>query len=388
MHLFPKSILKNALALGLFLTLFTGVGCAHQKEKVEFEPMKIVAEPTGPDALETYDAETLFARGLDLYKGDAAEEAAEYFERITQEFSDSPQAQPSFYHLAVCYIRTENGEKALAAIDTYLEAYPDDAPESEGHLNGLFRRGQALAILKRYTDAVELYDWLITLPLKPADMIEALTDAGVSHFMSDDRITAEYRFMKARRIYKEASKTERLQVKYFVAQSAFYLAELARLEFSEFKLTYPKASELKGEVTLESAMGQQLEEKCQRLLRAQYAFTRTVREGHAGWASASGYKVGQMYEELHGELSSLPVPDDLPKSAKALFTQMLEDRILILLEKALSIWQSTAEMAVRTEEDNLWVNKTKESLERLRAVVLTKKEEREERLAAKAKRAM
>ncbi len=357
-------------------------GCATTaKERVVFEPVKVVVEPTGPDGFDVYDAKMLFARGLDLMRGGEHRQAADYFRRVPAEFPESDLVIPSLFNQTVCHLELEEGQQALVAIDTYLAKLPANAaPKHE--LDGRFKRGAALMQLKRYTEAAEVFDVLIVETTLPADQVEALVDSGVAHFMLEDRVTAEYRFLKARRLHKQASKLERLQVKFFVAQAQFYLAEIARLEFSDFELRYPTAEELAQADAPEAMLGQQLETKCQLLLRAQYAFTRAIREGHTGWASAAGYKVGSMYEELYDDLVSLPEPDDLSDAQKQMFKELMRDKILVLLEKAVKIWQSTAEMATRTGEQNLWVEKTRVSLERVRTYVLSQHDVRNATLSA------
>ena len=116
--------------------------------------------------------------------------------------------------------------------------------------------------------------------------------------------------------------------------------QLARLEFVEYKLKFPTTEEIAAandkksksgaldSVTLEKLLGEQLEEKCQRLLRAQYAYLRAIRENHAGWASAAGYNVGSMYEHLHDELVNLPAPPDLGPEAADLYSKLVRKKIL------------------------------------------------------------
>lgn len=371
-------------ALLALVPLALSVACATtQQERVVFEPVKVVVEPTGVDAFEVYDAKALFERGLDLMRGGAHREALPYFQRIPEEFPESNYVIPSWFNQGECFLALGDGANALAAIDTYLDLLPEDA--SEKHvLDGRFKRGAALMKLGRYAEAAEVFDVLIVDVKAPVDQIEALVDSGVAHFMDGDRVTAEYRFLKARRVFQDATAAERVQVKFFVAQAQFYLAEIARLEFSELKLRYPTANEVANADVPEAVLGEQLETKCQLLLRAQYAFTRAIREGHPGWASAAGYKVGTMYEELYDELVALPEPDDLTEAQKALFRELMREKILILLEKAVSIWQSTAEMATRTGEENLWVEKTRESLERVRTFVLTQNDTRKPAVASES----
>ena len=306
------------------------------------------------------------------------------FERLIREFPDDRHVLLAHYNRAVCYIHLERGDEAVAAVDKYLELLPPNASERD-RLDGRFKRGQALAVAKRYREVVELFDTMLGEELVVEDRIEALVDAGVGHYMlgADDaegphRYTAEYRFLEARRLYRQASERARLDVGYFVAQAAFYLAELARLEFLDFKMRLPtdeeiaKANELAARsgaldtVSLEKLLGQQLEEKCQRLLRAQYAYLRAIREGHAGWASAAGYNVGSMYEALHEEIRSLPAPADLNAEATALYQSMVRKKIMILLEKAEKTWATNSEMVTRTGAESEWGVKTRDALKRVK----------------------
>lgn len=389
-----RAHLPVAAALS-FVTAFGSatLGCATTgPQTVEVPELRVVAQPIGPDGLEVYDAETLFQRALDLLDGNAWADAASYFERLIREFPDDRRVILAHYNRAVAYIHLERGDEAVAAVDKYLAMLPDTASDKD-KLDGRFKRGQALAVAKRYEEVVELFDTMLGEELTPEDRIEALVDAGVGHYMLgvDDaegphRYTAEYRFLEARRLYRQASERARLDVGYFVAQAAFYLAEIARLEFNELKLTFPSAEQIAkaqaeankraisgatpAEVTLEKLLGEQLEEKCQRLLRAQYAYLRTIREEHPGWASASGYNVGQMYVQLHEEMVNLPTPADLSPDAAALYQKMVRKKVMILLTKAQKTWASTNEMVTRTGAESEWAVKTRASLDKLHKMML------------------
>jgi tetratricopeptide (TPR) repeat protein len=344
----------------------------------------VAPEPAGPDALETYDAEALLVRGLDLLSGEAWAEAADYFERLIREFPSDERALLAQYNRGVAYIHLERGDEAVAAFDAYLAGLPRDA-STKDILDGRFKRGQALATAKRYEDVVAVFDELAAEDLSPDDRIEALVDAGVGHYMlglqpgGDEvhRPTAEYRFLEARRLLKtEGARRHMGHMQFFSAQAAFYLAELAHLDFLDLKMTWPSAADITARqaatkaATLESLLGEQLEDKCQRLLRAQYQYLRTIREGHPGWAAASGYGVGKMYEELHAEMLALPAPDDLTVEQQDIYRQLVRKKVLILLEKAEKTYAQTTDMVVRTGADGIWAQKSRDSLEQIRKRIL------------------
>ena len=333
------------------------------------EPLRIVDRPGAMDGLDVYDAEALWKRGADLVDGGRHAEALLYYERILREFPTSSYARAAQFQKAHCLVEQQDGAAALQAIDAYLESLPDALPLRFRH-EGQLKRGQALGLLQRYQEAAELYDLLMVEELAFANHMEASVNSGICHFMLGDHITAEYRFRRAHRAHREASDIERLQTRYFASQASFYLAEIARHEFQDYRLVFPKSEAFTEDAELERTLGDQLEEKCQRLLRAQAAYTRTVREGHTGWASAAGHQVGDMYESLYRELVSLPPPDDFTAAQRGIYRKMLRERVLILLEKAISVWEATTAMATRTGEKNEWVDKSHERIQHIKALLL------------------
>src|SRR5687767_2384841 len=181
----PLPALPSVLALSLAISSTTAAGCVTANpttNKVVLPDLKIVAHPTGPDALEVYDAETLFKRGLDLLEGEAWAEAAAYFERIITEFPDDSHVVLAHYNRGVCYLRMEDGPRALAAFEAYMALLPEVA--ARDRLDGRFKIGQALAVSKRYEEVAQHFDLiLVEEGLTVDDRIEALVDSGVGHFM-------------------------------------------------------------------------------------------------------------------------------------------------------------------------------------------------------------
>ena len=53
-------------------------------------------------------------------------------------------------------------------------------------------------------------------------------------------------------------------------------------------------------------MDRDLEEKAGLLLKAQRAYIDTIKYGNARWASAAGFQVGSLYEELYDGLRDRP----------------------------------------------------------------------------------
>jgi tetratricopeptide (TPR) repeat protein len=321
--------------------------------------MKIVGRTETPDALQFYDAEMLFSRGDEFLENRHFSEARQYFQKLLNEFPDSQYQQPALYNLGVSLLETGDAAGALARFDQFMGV----ASNERDKLDAQYKRGACLAALGRYDDVVEVFEGLIArTDLDANDRIEALVDSGIGYFMLGDRASADYRLSQAVRLHNTDPEA-RFDNDYHYAQALFYLGEIARLEFSEYPLTL-----IEGPAA-ETKMANMLEEKCQRLLRAQYALLKTIRTGHVGWASAAGYKVGTMYEELHDEMVKLQTPLELDPEQQELYRRELRKKVAILVRKAIGIYENTVRMAKRTGAENVWVGRTEASLERMRQLL-------------------
>lgn len=111
---------------------------------------------------------------------------------------------------------------------------------------------------------------------------------------------------------------------------------------------------------------QVLEERCQLLLDAQRAYSDTMRAYDAHWSAMAGYRVGQLYQELHEDLMAMPHPVAADTDArKQLFEGALRLRYSVLLDKALAMMEHTLAMASRTGEHSQWVLKAEEAKHQL-----------------------
>ncbi|MFH1807214.1 MAG: tetratricopeptide repeat protein [Pseudomonadota bacterium] len=359
--------MRHARHLNLCLLLVATVGCATTTgttRELRFPPMHVVAGPQLPDALDSYDDKTLFERGVEFLDASANEEALLYFGRLVVQFPESSFVKPSYYNLGVALSNLHRCEEALEKFDIYLGIL-DEGSEYQDSVDARFKKGVCLAELGRYQEVAEQYDlMLVEEQLRDADRVEALVDSGIGHFMLGDPVTAEYRMRDAIRLHRNAERLQRLESDYHIAQAHFYIGEIYRAEFSRLKLTLPPPGEDQKE-----QMASQLEDKCQRLLSAQYAYIRAIKIGNSGWATAAGYKIGTLYEELYDDMVNLPVPDDLDSEQAQLYLVELKKRVHVLVKKAILVWERSLDMANRTGSDNEWVRRTETSLERLRSLL-------------------
>ena len=104
------------------------------------------------------------------------------------------------------------------------------------------------------------------------------------------------------------------------------------------------------------------EQRCRALLDAQNAYTEAMRSRHAHWSAMAGYRIGELYQKLHGETLEIPPPSTARSEAqKQLFRGALRLRYRILLEKGLKMMAGTVRLGERTGEGLKWVERARQA---------------------------
>ena len=99
---------------------------------------------------------------------------------------------------------------------------------------------------------------------------------------------------------------ERLSTDFFLAFAQYNLGQITHERFRKAPIRLP-----------ETQMDRDLEEKAGLLLKAQRAYIDTIKYGNARWASAAGFQVGSLYEELYDAFVTAPVPAKLQHRGQA-----------------------------------------------------------------------
>jgi len=325
----------------------------------------IVRSETDPlTGLDGYDASQLLDRGNQLYSAGDHARAAQVFEKLLSTFPDSELVPSALYNAGLAYEGLGDFAKALERFEAVVTGHP----ESSSMKDALFRSVFCLAKLERWKEVADRF-WAIRqrADLSVMDEIEARVGMGVGLFMQNDYATAEKEFMSAVRFHEEKSKQEFLPADYHVGQARFYLGEIAAREFEAVELSVADVNQ----PGWEEMMGERLEEKCELLMRAQNNFIRTIRAGHAGWATAAGYRIGSLYERLYDDVLKVPVPPGLSEEGKEYYLGEVQKKVGVLVSKAIKIYEQSLEMATRVGEKNEWVERTSKSLERMKSLYLT-----------------
>ena len=357
-------MLMSRLRLGATLALIT-LGCATAKpQHFVMEPIRIQVQPDPLTGLTTFDAGDLLERGNALFDAEDFERASLFYQQLITRFPDSSLLPTARYNAALSAERLEKLEAALKHYNVIIDSFPKSTAAKDSY----YRAGVILSKLKRWND-VEKTFWALRQQgeLSPMDEIEARVGLAIALFMQREYATAEREFMSALRFYDEHEQKQYLPAKYWIAQSRFYLGEIAARMFESLKL----GSKQSNEELWKEELAEQLEEKCQLLLRAQSNFIRAIREGHTGWATASGFRIGSLYEALYDQMLDVPVPPNISKDLRDTYISELQKRVGVLVKKAIMVYERSLSMANRVGESNEWVERTQKALDRMKELALS-----------------
>jgi tetratricopeptide (TPR) repeat protein len=275
-------------------------------------------------------------------------EAAERFDRLLRLAPGGETAAPSLYNGALAHEGMGERQAAVERYQRLLETFPDHAVTR----GAPFRLSRLFAYLERWKDLVANADHI--LALKDLSVLEAVEARGARALglVEQDQIDEAARQVGlARDLIEQHRLGESGNPPLELAQASFALGEVRkrRSEKIVFDPLPPNFAEV-------------LEQRCQGLLDAQSAYTDAMRSYDAHWSAMAGYRVGQLYQQLHRDVMAIPPTaksDTLKK--KQLFEGAMRLRYRVLLEKGLKMMEGTVRLGQRTGEDSAWVHRAEEA---------------------------
>jgi tetratricopeptide (TPR) repeat protein len=313
---------------------------------LEMEPMKIEATTTAEGThIDAFDAAELFEHAGQALSDKRWEDAVRAYEKLLKNFPESTYARPSLYNLGLAHIGTRNWGTAIEAFRRLTDTYP-------GHVDakdGLFQMGACFAEQTNWPASAEVFARLLERSdLNADDRIEALGRRGFAQFNLGDLDGAEKTFRAAMVFKQKIESEERLSTDFYLAFSQYHLAQIHHTRFRKAALRLP-----------ESQLDKDLEEKAHLLLTAQRAYIDTIKFGNPAWASAAGFQVGSLYEELYDAFASVPVPPQLDTEARQVYQEELHKKIRILLEKSMRWQRENLLMIERLGVTSDWAEKSR-----------------------------
>lgn len=328
---------------------------------VELPPLTVEGDPR----LARLNDEELFAEGSAAFSADDFDRAGLLFGRLVDAFPHSPHFQAAALKAGLC---AERGARWEEARGRFL-AIADPAHGESEALDAAFKLAEADYQLGRYDEAAALLKTVADREALGLDArIQARVQQGICEVEQGALDRAETTLRAALALWSSASHPRDLD-DYFPAQAEFFLGEIYRLHEQDVRLDPDQTAD---------ALGQQLEYKAELLLSAQGHYLRAIKIGNGYWATAAGAEVGALYEGLYRSLSDAPAPQELNAEERDVYRQEVRKKIRVLLTKAISIYESTLDAADRLGTNGPFVERTREGLTRLKALLVAQDRDAEQ----------
>lgn len=322
-----------------------------------FEPVEIRSSPEQVAISSLNDAE-LWAIGQAAEATEDWTKAALHFERLA-DFHPNSDHRPHALHQAG--LALERMKDYAGALERFIEA-SRVRTEPEAKLASMFKVADSFYFLGDYGKAADALDRIAHVSGLPAvKQAETQVKRAVCLLADNQDLEAERELRRTLSFIKEHLRDE-VRDGYLPSQAQFYLAEVFRNYFLQAKLD-PSTS------TQEQLLAD-LEYKAQMLLSAQGHYLRAIRVGHAEWATASGYRIGELYQRLYEQMTNASVPTDLDAEQTAIYLEELRTRVKVLVTKAIDAYEKTLATAERVGAQNPFINETRKELERMKTLLV------------------
>jgi tetratricopeptide (TPR) repeat protein len=364
---------------GLLVALATAAaGCVHHVETataekppappltkpdrtIYFEPVIIKGAPEQVAISSLNDAE-LYAIGQAAMGGGDNVKAALHFERLADFFPNSKYRPEALHKAGLLLERMKDYAGALSRFMEASKAYGETAEGAEAR----FKAADEYFFLGEYNSAIDLLE-----PLSYATYIP-----GVRHAEADTKravcLFNAGRLDESEKVLRKTLKAIQDELRddtrdgYLPSQAQFYLAEIFRQHFLDVKLDPTNRTQ--------AELLQDLEYKAQMLLSAQGHYLRCIRVGHGEWATASGYRIGELYQALYESMVDAKPPSDLDADQVDVYREELKNRIRVLVTKAIDAYEQTLATAERVHATNPFVQETRSQLEKMKGLMVKEQE--------------
>jgi tetratricopeptide (TPR) repeat protein len=323
------------------------------RQEVQFDPVTVTADLE----LSSLNDEELFAGGTSAFAANDFAKAARYFGRLADFHPNSSHRHEALYNAGLAHERLEQWEDAAMRFSELA-----DAQKGTGDaLDAAFRLAETQYHLERFEDAAKLLRTISErTDLPVGKRLEAQVQQGVCEMESGQPEKAEATLQKAITTYEGLTDKDEVE-DYFPAQAHFFRGEIYRLYYEAVKLDPAKGSD---------ALANDLNYKAELLLSAQGHYLRSIRVGNGHWATAAGSQIGALYENLYEHLVNSPAPAELDAEEAQIYREELRKKIRVLLTKSINIYERTLEAAERIGSQNTFVDRTRESLEKMKRLLL------------------
>lgn len=353
--------LWSALPLSIALLGCAGATPPANDAATPRKPAPIVLDELRITKTDPEDLERMFQEASAKLARQELDAAAAEFDRIVAVEPKGRTAAPSLYNAGLAYA----GKNDLkTATQRFKESVALD-PHGELAKPALIRVSRMYAYMESWQPLVD--NAAVLLARSDLTVLEQLEGMGAKGLGLVELGRVDEAFdviVRARNIIEDKRLGEAGNPPLELAQVSFALGEIRRLK-SERIVFDPVPVDF----------GASLEERCTGLLDAQSAYTDAMRSLDAHWSAMAGYRVGQLYQQLHHDVMLVPAPA-VAKSLRQrqLWEGAMRLRYRILLEKGLKMMEGTVALGERTGETSAWIARARDAKKDLETGLATEKE--------------
>lgn len=347
--------------------LLIAAGCAHTKaqatrapddkgpqaQEVRFDEVLI----TGDLALEKLNDEELFAAGTSFYAAQDYAQAARYFGRLADFHQTSRHRREALYNAGLSLEKLKAWDDAHAR---FVEL-ADPVKGTGDALDAAFRLAEVLYHAERFAEATDVLRTIADRTDLTSDKrLEARVQQGICEVEAQQLDTAEQTLRTAVAFWSSQPDKDLIE-DYFPGQAQFFLGEIYRVHYESVQLDANKSS---------TKLAEDLEFKSELLLSSQGHYLRAIRVGNGYWATASGQRIGGLYESMYDHMINAPAPNELSPVEQDVYRGELRKKIRVLITKAITVYERTLEAAERIGAQSPFVEQTRASLQRMKDLLL------------------
>lgn len=289
-------------------------------------------------------AKELQAKGERALLAQNWQEAVDAFEALVGGDAKAANDPQILYDLALAYEGVGDRQKARERYREVVRRFPKD-PNAR---SALAREVSLDAYLEDWTALGEVGEQILSRKdLEVADKMLGLGARGLSRITAGDEAGASKDVNEGLDLVEETRFGATGQLPVAAAMLKYAQGEIRKTRSEKIVLNPPPPDFV-----------QKLEMRCQLLLDAQSSYADAIRSVDLHWAAMSGYRVGEMYRELHQHLMMIP-PTDKAKteSDKQLFYGIMHVRYRALLDKGIEMMKRTLALGERTGVASGWMKR-------------------------------
>jgi tetratricopeptide (TPR) repeat protein len=284
------------------------------------------------------------------------QDAAQAYDTLLRVSADGPHAPEYLFDLGIAL---EGMQQRSRARDAFLEL-ARRFPDASQARSALVRAASLDAYLEDWNSLQKIGSELLSRPdLEDVERLLALGARGLAQIELGDDVAASRDVYDALDLADGLHYGKRDVLPVAIAQARFALGELRRVRSERIRFEPLPADFL-----------DELDARCAGLLQAQAAYAEAVRSVDPHWAAMAGYRVGEMYRQLHRELTAIPAPPTATtEHQKQAFFAFMHVRYRVLLEKGLREIEQTIALGERTSDSSPWIQRAREAKEEMQTAL-------------------